>query len=904
MKTEFHPIPLSRDQLLERIISGAVVITGNARLASHLLKTIDQWMLVEGHKAWKTPDVISWSAWLNRTFNEYYYSDGNSRKSTLINDAQERIIWEQIIRGSEANGPLLQAAATARHAASSWHLSRQWDINLDDEKHLNDDARAFVTWSEKYRQRLKKESWVPMSNIADSLIELFESGVSIQTSHIILIGFDELSTQQEHLLTLLKKQKCNIEWLENENKNQSVHCIKASHVREEIELVARWSRAILDENKDLKIGVVVPELRTLRDTIQATFDNVLMPQNVSISMAQVARPFNISLGKPLSQYPFIETALCILRIKNIMDVEEMAVVINSPYIQGWAKEKYKRSQLDKHIRQSGKLTVKLDYILKCMSGQGKGITCSDLFGQFEKFISYQQSLPNSAMPSEWARLFAGMLDAVGFAFGRALSSEEYQVAQAWNDLLYEMAALDNTCGVLQYPVMLGYLSRFINERVFQPKTQDSPIQVLGIMEAIGLEFDYLWILGLHDGIWPPAPKPDPFIPVNLQRQKNIPHSCAERELSIIEKITRRLIASAKEVVISYPSMNKTEVLRQSPLLRELPDINIKSLKQWQNPLWKQVVFESSLLEIITDESVTPVGEEVIKGGSQIIKLQSLCPFRAFAEIRLGAKSVNAAMIGMTPAERGSILHKILELIWKDISSQEQLLKISDSELKDLINKSISLVLNNHDAAASIDMPRHFLELERTRLAQLISEWMEIEKQRPAFNVFSTEESVELDVSGLLIKLKLDRVDELEQGGKVVIDYKTGEVTPSHWFGGRPQEPQLPLYSFALGKNISALAFAQLKTGVSGFKGVASDKDILPGVKEFKKMMQSKHYESWSTLLEDWKSVVESLASDFLKGNAVVDPLEYPATCMYCTLTQFCRVNEINDTVESSPKVSK
>ena len=158
MKAEFHPIPLNRAKLLEKMTSGTVVITGNARLASYLLKQYDRWMLDKGEKAWQTPDIVSWSAWLSRTFNEYYYNAKVFHNSTLINDAQERLIWEEIIRDSDENSPLIQAAATARHAASSWQLSRQWDINLDIEKQfLNDDARAFVSWSEQFRARVKKE---------------------------------------------------------------------------------------------------------------------------------------------------------------------------------------------------------------------------------------------------------------------------------------------------------------------------------------------------------------------------------------------------------------------------------------------------------------------------------------------------------------------------------------------------------------------------------------------------------------------------------------------------------------------------------------------------------------------------------------------------------------------------
>jgi len=895
MKIEFKPNPLSRLQLLEKISSDVTIVTGNARLSSSLVKSYDKWMSGMGHKAWPTPDIISWNAWLSRTFKDNYFVSDDRVKPIVINDSQERIVWEEIIKSSEEDSVLLQTAATARHAASSWKLVRHWDINLDaGYQHYNDDVQAFVAWSRRYREKLKKESWVSSSDLASSLIELFSSQILSVPKHIILTGFDELSVQQVQLLTLLEERGCAIEWAGNINHNQVVKCLAASHTREEIDWAARWARTLLEENKDNRIAIVVPDLRQVREIIFSTFGNIFRPGDISLSSCDVVKAFNISLGKPLSEYRFIETAFSLLRLSRVMDVEEMSIIIKSPYIMGWNDEKYKRSLLDLQIRQPGKLVVKLDYVRQCAGNQSRNYACGGLSTLLDKLTAYQQTLPSTAQPSEWAKLFSEMLQEAGFSCGRSLTSDEYQVAQAWNELLYEFAGLDNTCGLIQYPAALAYMTRIANERIFQPKTQDAPVQILGIMEAIGLEFDYMWIMGLHDEVWPPAPKPDPFIPFPLQRQHNLPHSSAEREFETIDKITQRLIASSREVIISYPSMNAVDILRPSPLLKNIQVIDVGGIKLWKDPVWKQLIFESSLLESVVDNFAAPVDGEVLRGGSQIIKLQSLCPFRAFAELRLGARPANQATIGMTAAERGSIIHKVLEYVWKDISSHASLMNLSEKSLNRLISKSVSKSLEHYISNTSVDIPKHFMGLEQNRLEGLIKEWMEIEKQRQAFTVLSTEKNVEIDISGIMIKLKLDRVDQLEQGGQLVIDYKTGSISPSQWFGNRPQEPQLPLYSMVMPDELSALSFAQLQAGSFGFKGIASEKGLVPGIKSFQQQKQTRQYESWEEMLSAWKGIVETLANEFRQGNAVVDPLEHPSACTYCSLTQFCRVNEMQD----------
>ena len=55
------------------------------------------------------------------------------------------------------------------------------------------------------------------------------------------------------------------------------------------------------------------------------------------------------------------------------------------------------------------------------------------------------------------------------------------------------------------------------ETLFQAESPDTPIQILGPLESTGLTFDALWLLGLDDYNWPPAPQSNPLLPNRLQR---------------------------------------------------------------------------------------------------------------------------------------------------------------------------------------------------------------------------------------------------------------------------------------------------------------------------------------------------------------------------------------------------
>ena len=86
----------------------------------------------------------------------------------------------------------------------------------------------------------------------------------------------------------------------------------------------------------------------------------------------------------------------------------------------------------------------------------------------------------------------------------------------------------------------------------------------------------------------------------------------------------------------------------------------------------------------------------------------------------------------------------------------------------------------------------------TRLIRLVTEWLLYESARVPFTVVETELETEVSIDGLELDLRLDRIDRLNDGSLLVIDYKSGDVSPKLWDLPRPDDVQLPLYAgFAL-----------------------------------------------------------------------------------------------------------
>jgi hypothetical protein len=165
-------------------------------------------------------------------------------------------------------------------------------------------------------------------------------------------------------------------------------------------------------------------------------------------------------------------------------------------------------------------------------------------------------------------------------------------------------------------------------------------------------------------------------------------------------------------------------------------------------------------------------------------------------------------------------------------------------------------------------------------------------------VLACEDEHAASIGGLELKLRLDRVDRLAAGDEMLIDYKSGESKLASWFGERPDEPQLPLYAITRPHAPGALAFAHVARGDSALLGVAARDDVAPGIQ----LPPSRLHPSgdWARLMQNWRAILEQLASAFRSGAAPVAPKKRNENCSLCDYALPCRVSELLDRAAPAP----
>lgn len=902
---------ISKQELFGRFARGHVarltVVTPNLRLAAALARNFDSLQFAGGLAAWETADILPLPAFIERLYADALYSELAPRLPALLTPAQEQAVWEGIVRSSEAGKSLLSVPSAAALAREAWQLSHAWRLTDRLKAYpANDDARAYADWAWRYDGATKRDRQCDRAGLADIVAPHLGHAALHRPAALVAYGFDMLTPQQREFLRAIAA--AGTELLESgpEERGATVRRVAFNSAREEIRAAARWARSRLAADPGARIGIVVPDLAQTRNALRRAFAQVMVPGHALPGGGAGLLPFNISLGQPLSSYPLVAAAMLVLDIaRGEVEFSHASRLLRSPFLAGAEKELAQRAGLDAELRRVCGARTGLERLRRAIarlaeSGRGAG-ACSILAHRLAGLSRMaKEQLHGAKRPGEWGRVFSALLEAVGFPGERTLDSAEYQTLKKFHETIAGFAALDRVAGRMRPEDACTRLARIAADTLFQPEAPEVPIQVLGVLESAGIEFDHLWVMGLTDEVWPIAARPNPFIPVALQRAAGVPEASAAASLELDRRITHGWLAAAGEVVLSHPLREEDRELVPSPLIRELPESKPEDLALPECQMLRDVIHRARREQRIGDARGPSLrAGDTSAGGTSVFMNQAACPFRAFALHRLRAEGLVFPSAGLDARERGTLAHAMLAHLWQALKSKARLDNADAAELDALLAQGADHALGRLRRFRPDAIEGRYAELEQARLVKLGRAWLEVERGRAPFAVVAVEHKRPVSFGGVAVYAKLDRLDRLiggggeRQGGHAVIDYKTGAASVGDWLGARPDDPQLPLYAVSVTEDVSAVAFAQLKTGGMEFKGIAREEDLIPGVKTLagQRLQGARDYASWEELLAGWRYELEALGKEFAVGEARVDPKRGDDTCRWCELKPLCRINE-------------
>jgi ATP-dependent helicase/nuclease subunit B len=887
---------------------GATVVAASPRAARALHLQFAEAQRAADNTFWPTPSIYDWDSWLRNLWRDHAFSSDGA--PILLTPLQERTLWARAQRDDAALviSPDLMAALAmqAWSLLSAWkaHSSRQQSWGSND---AQTDAERFRHWAATFERECTRHGWLSASDLESTLAShLGSPGPLALPPEVLLVGFDRITPAQREFLAALEsrgitateagsglipaEQVANRSW------------IAANDRRDEIAACAAWARDLLLQNPSARIAIIVPGIAGARGEIARIFRRILMPATEDIRHPSSLMPWEFSLGQPLADIPALRAALLLLRWTAApLHEEEISWLMLSGFVADTVTNHLAIAQHDARQRRYGLLSPERSLVTwrNALAGIPALRALHLHFGDLLRAVESNRIHDGSRQPSAWTDLVPLLLDRVGWPGPRTADSVQYQALRRWQRLLDEIALLDFDGARYSYDEFIALLELHSRETIFAPESHDAAIQIVGPFESSGQQFDAIWFMGADDDSWPQRGRFQPLLPPALQRRFAMPHATPDDDWDLAHTVTSRLLASAPRIVFSFAQRDKDAALRPSPLISALfpPDACPQSTTSFGPAPQPHPI--PSLDKIAGDSGALPWPHEQNAGGADVLKRQAACPFQAFAAKRLGAARLEDTERGLSPGTQGSLLHDVMFRLFfssgpESIRNRDDLVNaIGAKTLPGILDAQIDAALTARFGSAPADSwQQACLAAEKRRLQARIGEWLEIEARRQPFTVEACEQRLDnVHIGDLRLNLRADRIDLLADGSRLLLDYKTGRVSPAAWQGDRPSDPQLPLYAaYGNVENLSGILFARIRAGETEFEGRVRDaRSQLLADQGARTVLVTDPYSD--SMRDEWARALKNLAEEFLAGEAAVDPR--PHACGQCHFQALCRIAELN-----------
>jgi ATP-dependent helicase/nuclease subunit B len=848
--------------------------------------------LEAGKRVWASADVQPSAVWLRQEAQRCAAAQ-LSDWPRLLTRAEEWYLWRQSAAQATHRFALLNGGALAESLQHSSELAAHYAIALkagppDSEATLLCEAQQ--VFDERCRS-LRAAS-------VGSLLDRMRSGGADSGRALLLRGFDTPSPRLQAIAAARQRRDAP-EGREARGGPAEAKVLRAADAQEELERIAEWCRRRVLAQPDARLLVMLPGAPGARERLAALIRQALDPRSLLSAPALADSRVGIEGGQPLAQLPMIAHALTTLEwlAGAEGDFESFSRWLRAPH---WsAPSAAARARLDLKLRERALPSLRLRELLG-----GLQLAPPQLQAAAREFTAQLADAAaalgeGSTSPRAWSERFTAALAAAGWPGPRAAESAGQQTLMRWHELLEEFGDLSGSIGAVARGEALSLVKELATRSAFRPADADLTVTLSPALADPVVRYDGIWVAGLHAEAFPQPVEPDPFLPLPAQVAAGIPAASAAGRLAQARTLLAAWGRGADELVLSTPLYSQDLELLPSPLLAgaaaEAP------AQRW---LWLPAsLHREGLTETLIDATGRPwVAAQPLPRGTKSLDLQNQCPFRAYAELRLGSTRRESIEPGIAPNRRGELLHAALQKLWEQVRDSQALAALSDTALEALIARCVEQAAQATLARPAGRRRRHrafadtqldmFVEMapalarECRRAARLIRRLCECERERAPFSVQALESDAELRLAGATLRMRIDRVDALGGGGRAILDYKSGRRVSADWYGERPTHPQLLAYSEALGEAVVALATVSVNAREVRFDGIARAPRLLPSVRAVRTAGAA---DAWSQQQRAWRALLTRLIRSFLAGDAAVDPR--PGACDYCHVIDICRITE-------------
>lgn len=316
------------------------------------------------------------------------------------------------------------------------------------------------------------------------------------------------------------------------------------------------------------------------------------------------------------------------------------------------------------------------------------------------------------------------------------------------------------------------------------------LQVMGLLETRTLDFENVYILSMNEGIMPKGFVQNSFIPYNIRKAFKLP--TYEDEDAVPAYYFYRLVQRAKNIHLFY----NTEVnpLSSGETSRFILQTENEMVKANTNIKYEHAVVSTKIDKLFRKEIViNKTGEILDKLKNASFSPSDLnsyisCKLQFYFKKLAKLEEEETIEEFFSPATFGSILHNVVEIIYKQYEGKtisKDIIDIIRKNLYDNFDEILKKAFGKIESLKELDTELQGKNLLlKNIIKKLVNKILDSDVKNLPFKIINLEmeiiDKIDIPAGGnplsISLKGRIDRIDE-KDNAPVIIDYKTGYFTP-------------------------------------------------------------------------------------------------------------------------------
>ena len=452
-----------------------------------------------------------------------------------------------------------------------------------------------------------------------------------------------------------------------------------------------------------------------------------------------------------------------------------------------------------------------------------------------------------------------------------------RIMQTLGDMKHSLSYSDPELKWEDFRIWLGMS---LEEHMFSPQTEASPVQLMTLEQAQLKNFDKLIIAAADRQFMPGSPPSSPFF--NQQAKKSLGLTTWDIRSAQKLKDFQQLLSNCEETLITYKTENNGEEIPPSPWVEAIENFHRLSFDKSlaNNELAELLSIHNGVMICDTDALPAQAEQTTAKAPAHLLPErisagahQRLinCPYQFFSGDMLRLKPADEISEELKKSDYGERVHKALQAFHQQTDSfppaftEAVTTKNREQAIEHLSNTSS--VIFASDLEDNI-LHRSWLHRWLKHIPAYI-DWQI--NQQENWSVYSTEEnSTKETESSQVIFGRLDRVDKSKTNDSehCIIDYKTGSSAKQD--------------DVDSGENIQLTTYALLDEAASNILYLILD-DAKNKIKEGATLSGDALESIKNDVLHRLK-----IMFDMIKQEKTLPAWGDTTTCSYCSFAGLCR----------------